>query len=389
MLRKHLIWLCLILICCFLSAPVHGFLKADEFDRFSQMSDKEKVNYLYLVFETRIKHAANLSYRLESSMGGRRFNVPNTDTIDLYRVFEHRVLNNSYTMRIDAPSSGDYHQMVSIFFDGREGITKNYVNTPDNVADTFFGRIDTSEDPMIRENRYTAWLSGNFLTEFHGEDYFIFSCLMQHKEQWEIELDAAGRRVKLTSPYPERFVADSFDGTRKLILDPQKGFMPLSGEFRWEATWNDRNRWSEERFVVEESLLVDGVWMPIRMLIRLRSSFHPEIETFFRMSISDITHGQVSEADMFLRFPEGTSVVDAIAGVSYRTDARGNAIPSTIQPLYELDPSMILDPLFGGDVPLPESRTWFFRHALTIIGLIIILVALYLAFRKHRKALTR
>ena len=372
-----------VLMCSCLRAD--GLLsEVDEFSNFSLMSnDKEKVNCLSLAFELRMKHAKNLSYKVEVGLGARKFNnflgAGGVDGATFRSIYEHKIFNNSYTMRIEAlQGERDWYQKVSTFFDGKEGITKGYVNAPPNTVDAFLGRIDTVADPILRENYYISWLSDNFQTEFHRADYFLFPCLLRHKDQWKIESNNTERVIKLTSPYPQRFVADKFDGTRVLTLEPQKGFMPLGGEFRWEATRRGGNRWYEEKFAVEDSRLIGDVWMPIKMMSWRRTSEDPENEFFAKLTVKEIIHGQVSETDMTIRFPKGTFIVDAIEGISYKTDANGNPIESTAEYLYDLDPTQ-------ANVPLPEPKNRTVNYVLIVIGIVLILIALYMMLYQRRR----
>jgi hypothetical protein len=227
------------------------------------MSFEERVVCLSRAFEKRLKSVSNISYKVEVNIGNRKLGIPNSDNFFSRRTYVHKILDNSYTMWIDAPANpdhGGYHQVVLNFFDGKEGITKGYANSPPGAADPFHGRVDSKHDPITHENYYTAWLNDSFMIEFRYNGYYLFPCLLQHKDLWKIEVDNAGRMVTLTSPYPKPFDADEFSGTMKLTLDPQKDFMPLSEEYRWDAILpNKRELFLAGGFVVEDSLLVrDG-----------------------------------------------------------------------------------------------------------------------------------
>ena len=369
-----------LLVFCSLSMFASDFLSADEFDRFATMSNRERTAHLTQVFEKRMKHADNLAYTLESSMGYRKFKEPNTDVVVSRKVIEHKILKDSYTMQIDAPPDvrgGGYHQLISIFSDGKEGVTKNYLNSPPDTGDAFWGRIDTKEDPITRENYYTAWLNDNFNYGYSPQptgDYFLFPGLLRYKDHWKIAVDSIERVVKLSSPYPQVFIADEFVGIRKLTLDPEKGFMPLIEEYRWDAKFQNTNDWYEGGFFVEDSVLVGDVWMPVKVTSYFRTPSHQENEVLIKMNIAEMKQGQVSKSDMSLKFPEGTSVVDAINGIAYKTDARGNPIQSTIEPLYGLDPSQ---------VKMPEPPKSTINMVLMTIGIVMILIGLYIAVMKR------
>jgi hypothetical protein len=92
------------------------------------------------------------------------------------------------------------------------------------------------------------------------------------------------------------------------------------------------------------------------------------------MEISDIEFGTVTKKDVELLFPEGTEVVDAIRGISYKTDAKGNAIEATIEPLYGLDPAHVAE--------IPVKKFGLLNYVFAAAGLILIITALCLKFRK-------
>jgi hypothetical protein len=86
----------------------------------------------------------------------------------------------------------------------------------------------------------------------------------------------------------------------------------------------------------------------------------------------------VNKKDISITFPEGTYVVDSMSGIAYKTDANGEAIQSTIEPLYCLDPSK---------VQMPEekpNRTW--NDVLIILGLAMIGYSAYLQIKNEETA---
>jgi LPXTG-motif cell wall-anchored protein len=89
----------------------------------------------------------------------------------------------------------------------------------------------------------------------------------------------------------------------------------------------------------------------------------------------EIEYDKVTPNDITLLFPENTTVTDAIKGVSYKTDANGEPIESTIQPLYGLDPSQ---------VKLPEPPKRKINIVFIVAGILFIVTALYIHFKKRR-----
>jgi LPXTG-motif cell wall-anchored protein len=96
----------------------------------------------------------------------------------------------------------------------------------------------------------------------------------------------------------------------------------------------------------------------------------------WQTKVKDISFGKVSATDTDFKYPEGTDVVDAIKGVHYKTDANGEPIESTIEPLYGLDPSQ---------VKLPEPPKRKINIVFIVAGILLIVTAIYLHFKKRKK----
>lgn len=71
--------------------------------------------------------------------------------------------------------------------------------------------------------------------------------------------------------------------------------------------------------------------MPIKLTNKTAGSPVPERIGFYQMVVSRIEHGSVKPADLVVAFTEGTEVVDAIKGVGFIADPRGN--PARAMPL--------------------------------------------------------
>ncbi|MDR2440014.1 MAG: LPXTG cell wall anchor domain-containing protein, partial [Planctomycetaceae bacterium] len=165
-------------------------------------------------------------------------------------------------------------------------------------------------------------------------------------------------------------------GEITLFLDPNKYFIPVQGTLRGDVLLEDgRKIWREETFEVEESKLINDIWMPFQLTIRVRTSIRPDFISVTNIVITEMEQGKVTKKDVTFHFPEGTEVTDAIKGVSYKTDANGKPIESTIQPLYGLDPS---------HVKLPEPPKRKINIVFIVAGILLIVTALYLQFRKRR-----
>jgi hypothetical protein len=354
-------------------------LKTQRYDEFSQLSFEKQKDRLIRAFEKRMKHARNLFYCTEMTMGHKNYNVSNSEEfVTFRRIYSHWILDRSYLMQVDMLPYGNNssRQFATTFFDSKEGVTKGFVSIKDETiknetGEILRGLIGTEQDKFYSENYYTSWLDG----DLQMEDFYIFPCILKYRDTWEIELDSRDKMVRLTCFLPPRFIAARYEGKRLLILDPEKDFMPLKEEYKWEAT-SRVNNWVEGGFVVDDSQIIDDVWMPLKMTIHYRLMTHPDMIMLVKANITKIEHGNVTKTDLAIKFPEKTSVVDAIQGVSYKTDANGEPIESTIEPLYGLDPSQ---------VKLPEPPKRNINIFFIVAGIVLIVISLYLQFKKRRK----
>jgi hypothetical protein len=369
------------------------FVYADEsrypnYDQFANLSVKEQKKVLERVFEERVKHSKNIHYRLEHSTTFPKltdkpdFRKPDfrklirtVDEFMYYNVFEHWVLNDTYCMvtdEFDTNQNQPLHRITDVF-DQAKGVRKAVqIYYTENQSPT--GRVDTVHNPIIKLNSYLAWIGG-MSGDLHYKSFYEFIDLLEHRNEWIIETDVDSHLVRLTTIYPPRFTMEQYEGKRTLLLDPMKGFMPIDGEITWYGVSGGYENWEETCFVVDESKQVGNTWMPTLMTLYFRTKVTENKFTLIKMKITDIEHGQVTEKDMVFKFPENTRVVDAIQGVSYKTDVNGEPIDSTIEPLYGLDPSQVKLP------SEPPKRN--INIVFIVAGILLILTSLYLQFKKR------
>jgi hypothetical protein len=355
------------------------------YDQFANLSLKEQKKVLERAFIERIEHSKNIHYRLEYSITFPKLSTDKPDFRKLikmvnkfedYNVFEHWVRNDTYCMFIDefeTDKSLPTRRIISVFDQGkgvRKGVQIYHVEK--NIPT---GRVDTIHDPIVQLNSYLAWIGG-MSGDLHYKPFYIFIDLLEHRDEWIIETDIDSHLVRLRTVYPPRSTMEQYESKRTLLLDPMKGFMPIDGEFNWHGVDGGYENWEEGGFVVEDSKLVGNVWMPILINEYFRTKVTAQKFTLIKMKISDIEHGQVTNENMTFQFPENTRVVDAIQGVSYKTDANGEPIESTIEPLYGLDPSQ---------VKLPEPPKRNINIVFIVAGVLLIVTALYILLKKRGK----
>jgi hypothetical protein len=207
---------------------------------------------------------------------------------------------------------------------------------------------------------------------------------LRNASKWEVKLLPDEKKIQLSYPFNRNVMTKKVNNECTYILDPMKGFMPLSGKMRVDEILMFTDDYgkpikykpsgSEELFEVKDSVLVGDVWMPTLIEERSWASWIEGKINLYHTKVSNISHGNVSIEDVSLIYPKGTEVVDVIKGHSYIADADGNPIVSTIQPLYDLEPT-------SKPPELPKKRSNIIFIA---IGIFLILVTLYMLFVKRK-----
>lgn len=358
-----------------------------KYEAFSQLSPDEMKNQLAKAFLHRIDFTRNLFILVEISGEQKAYNDATKligQLITPYSQKTYRLWLYKDQYRTDYPirknRDNQLFQNVVATYNAREGLHKGTVTTPE-TKDRIFARIDTRQDTTAFRNLFWIWLNDGFCdptTEEHlpRRDY-VFPDLLKNKSSWTIILLPDEKKIKIEYPFSSGFEVKESKGTKVLTLDPEKDFLPVSIRSRFDETQsNGQKFWVEKNLQVENSKIIDGEWMPTAFTEESAASWVEGKINVFRVKIEEIKHGKVSDSDVALKFSEGTEVVDAINGIAYKTDASGNPIQSTIEPLYGLDPSQM-------KMPQPKNKT---RPILIVVGLFMIIAALYMQFQKRKKA---
>jgi hypothetical protein len=360
-----------------------------EFERFIKLSSDNQKKILAEVFEKRVNFAKNLFYRNE--VHTRLYKYDNGKVGDFIansnsrRDYAYWQLNNDYRYDINFfdPSRSEALQWSTCCWDSKEGIQKSTVKN--ESIDRTFARIDTVyEKAIIFNDTYSFWLQ-NGSSEEYPKPYYLFPYLLDHLDLWNLVVPFEENKIQLTISFiPKSKVASiTGEGEIMLVLDPEKHFMPVRGHIQGNMIFPDgKTPWWEDVFTVKESKFFDSIWMPIVLETRtsysISKTIKPEKFSISTITIKEMEQGKVTKGDVTMKFPESTEVTDAINGISYKTDVNGNPIESTIQPLYGLDPSK---------VKLPEKKhSKTANYALIVTGLLLIVIALYLMFKKNKKA---
>lgn len=292
-------------------------------EAFSRLSSADQRALLVRVFERRLEHAGNLQYEVdlqyrffENANGapGRR------KEFSVHRVCRQWQLGGSYRLDSDMylPEAASPHKWTATSYNAQEGVGRFTLRQ--KGLERAFGRIDSRHDNLLEDNRFCLWLNGTYP---HKEDY-LFRYLLDHQSEFVVKAPVDGGHVELVVGY-QPWWADKSGGQRVFLLDPNKGFLPIRGDSRWDAPPSGgHDNWRIERFTVEESQLVGDVWLPVRITEQLAGSPAPDNFTVLEMTVSRLEYGRVTPADLVVPFTEDMQVVDAIKGVTYVTDSDGN-----------------------------------------------------------------
>jgi hypothetical protein len=364
------------------------------YEQFEALSSADQKNVLIKAFEKRIRVSKNTYVSLET-IGEQRQCSSDGQIGELITNYPTEVCSlwiQKGKYRIDAIrykfSDNSIIDEMTAVFDLNEGLHKGMVFLRGNKT-RIFGRIDTTQDYVpFCTTHYWYWLHSDYCDDktephFYRRDYF-FPDLLKNRENWNISLLPEEKIIRLTYPSPTKNAIKVANNERSYLLDPSKGFMPVSVKTKIDELLDDDPKWFPEprkfkmdmRLEVKESKLVDGIWMPIAFEKWTQVSWVEGKINFFQTKVKDISFGKVSSTDTDFKYPEGTDIVDALKGVHYKTDANGEPIDSTIKPLHGLDPSQ---------VKLPEPPKRNINIVFIVAGILLIVTALYLQFKKCRK----
>jgi beta-lactamase regulating signal transducer with metallopeptidase domain len=312
-------------------------------EEFGRLSDAKQRALLRRVFERRMEHAENLYYETDAVFTGYETKGGDSERTVKFRFGRNRrhwVLGASYrtdmgfdpNLTDDEPARGS-----SLGVNAVEGVGRLTGVSPDGKRPPT-GQVTYASDPPDGIP-YHYWLSNR--KHPHGyvlPDQRLFPYLLKHLNDFEIT--ALDDKVRITFPWQPAWARQP-GGTRTYILDPQKGFIPVRCDSRYDdPPGQNRPKWREEHFVVEESRLVSDVWMPIKLTQEIGASTVPNLVNVDQVVVSRIEHGTVRPTDIEVPFTEGMQIVDTIEGVRYVADAEGKPNgPVELAPNWKHQPS--------------------------------------------------
>ena len=312
----------------------HSLLGSDDlqsisFAEFRDLDDANRRELIASSFESRLEKTRNFRYSCRQTIRTQRLHDGVLGKIvwpGLMNVYHRSRIGESYrlhTVQFGEDLSGKSKlQEVQSGFNSSEGISTVALHRGDGKV---FGRIDTKHDTMVVDDRYSYWLTGPEVTAAE----FQFPYLLAHKDRWVLNTADPEGLITLEVPWMPFHNRDKSFGWRHVWLDPEKGFMPVRGDARWEES---PDSWRTEQFTVKEAEAVDGLWMPMHIVEVVDASSGGEsrkgIAGVYEMTVEALEFGNVTEMDLEVVFPAGTEVVNAIEGVTYFLGDAGERLKS-------------------------------------------------------------
>ena len=298
-------------------------------EEFARLPAEEQKALLVRVFQRRLEHSQNLYYETDQILRGienpdGKPDKPVKQRFAMRQQYRHWRVDDSYRMdvksyrNLEATEPSSFRSMG---VNAAEGLGRN-ISIPKDGKRPPSGDVQYPLDPGI-SNLYLTWLTPKYSQDYPVPRDYLFPDLLRHEDDFKIEAPIAGDKVRLTVPWQPQW-----NGKRVLILDPQKGFLPVRCDSSFDCPLEDgRPMWRKERFTVEDSRLVGDVWMPVWLKTELRCSSGPDMMNANEAKVTRIEHGTAKSADIRVPFTEGMVIHDVVEGAIYTADAQGRPGP--------------------------------------------------------------
>ena len=284
-------------------------------------------------FERRLNDSKNISYEVVVTICNHEYRDGKLGPVvweGMKWGYRHWRLGDSYRVDVDAygrPFTDTPQQYISSGFDANEG--RSIETIRGKGLKKPYARIDKIHSRTIVDNRYSYWLDG----KPNGDAEHIIRCIVNHRDQLKFSATESGAVdvVVMTLPWTPFGLPDAV-GEWKLELDSKKGFLPVHGIGSWERVGDNRRIYRRAEFIVGDSKLVSGVWMPTRLREVIEASPIPGVVNVWETEVVRIEQGKVTPTDLVVSIDEGTTVIDSLKGGSYSADANGQPVGDRIRP---------------------------------------------------------
>ena len=217
------------------------------------------------------------------------------------------------------------NELGSSGYDSHSGIVSSTFSQPEKKA--FYGRIDSKQNTLKTTLRYVYWLDGTSDPEDMAN--YLIRDVVRNIDAANIECQSDLGQVHVEIPWNPPWGEPEHLGTRKVVLDPVMGFVPIEGVASWKKPRRDgKVSWRTEEFKVEESIFVDGVWFPSNLKEWIRASstsdsFASGQVTVWETKVSKMSAGVVATKDLVVQLPVGARVADVLNGAVYTVGENG------------------------------------------------------------------
>jgi beta-lactamase regulating signal transducer with metallopeptidase domain len=294
-------------------------------EAFAKLSDAGQRDLLVKAFQKHLERGRNLFYEIEQiyqgyDTEGWEPGMP-TQRFLRYRRSVCRCwwLGNSYkreTYSYDEPGAKDFSNYSAHGENADENVGRNISIWDHEGRRLYQGQVVYPLRQRL-EDHGGGFPSPDDALGGNGSQNEFFEYLARSKDKYEIKSPLPGDKVQLTVPW--------HDNNQVFVLDPRKEFLPIAYEAGWSSppTGVSEGAWSKVKFEVQESRLIDNVWMPVKMLSKSLSSQKSLVIT--ETTVVRIESGKVKPADVMLPFSKGMRIADTMDGITYTADAQGNA----------------------------------------------------------------
>ncbi len=308
-------------------------------EAFGRLSVAEQRALLVRVFQRRLEQSHNLYYELEESTKWYENHngepgKPRKKEPEMRRRYRHWRLGDSFRADGDGyenPNDAEPSDCSSDGLNSAEGIARNTsIERKGKRPPNGQVQYPFADDGM---DRYVYWLDRKDPKPNQVLGEYLFPYLIRHQDQFEIKAPIAGDKVQLAVPWQPEW-AEKPGGKRTYVLDPEKGFLPIRCDSRWDeaATVDSKPQWRIEKLAVEESRLVGDVWMPTKLTDTTIVWHWSDVIVVCETKVSRIEAGAVKPGDLFVPFTKGMQIEDTIEGVTYVADAQGIAVAPKFEP---------------------------------------------------------
>jgi hypothetical protein len=339
----------------------------------------------------RIKQCRNIHYVVEYRSGFCAFGDP-VPSVMTQVLANDRVecWANGDSFRVETesrvPTGSEPYYYRCDTYDAETGRNRYHGMKPDGTNKA--GAVDSEMQRQPFSAPYIYWLSLPQQYLYFGEGFL--GKLVSEFNTWQLRTLPEGL-VELTCDFKSPLDTD-VTGRAKYELDPVKGFLPVSCYILWKVTKRKETtvfHKYEWRFVVEESTLVSGVWMPTKLREATCVNDERKTSNLQTQTVKTIEIGTTRAADVRAPFPEGTRVQDRFKGIVYVAGPNEEELnPAT---LYLTPPGQ----LASGDKDkdqtaelrkAPNERRWLYIAAINVVALSMLAVVFVRRSRARREA---